>query len=664
VSERRQDNDNTSNEHVGRSADASDKRDVNVDEARSPHVEQFGPPGGGTTPTGGNPGTMRSSEATPHDESNVGTTCPHSEPTRESKKRLTPQRYLAALAGTPTPPTPGGVSAKANRPPKYTKRSSRDPDAPLPYFTKPDSLQPVPPHLLRRPRAEGDPTHTNFRSRATREAQENARAQARIPTPDQIPPSFDPEHVRQTIIALYRDDPVGFARDLLHVTPDEWQAEAMQSVARGERRLSVRAGHGVGKSAFCSWLVIWHAVTRFPQKTILTSPTLSQMEDGLVSELKSWFRKLPPEILSRFDIQSDRIIWRDAPEDSFISVRTASKERPEALAGIHREDGSVLIVCDEASAIPEAVFESASGSMSGKSAHTILISNPTRNSGLFFDTHHRLSDKAKEPVKASWRTMHISCLDSKRVEQDFVQQIIDMYGQASNAYHVRVLGEFALREDDVLIPAYLIDSAVGREITIDPGVPLVYGIDVGRFGNDRTVICKRQGNVVKEVKWWAKADLMESVAIISQEARSDRPSEICVDSIGIGAGVADRLRELGLPVRDVNVAESQAMNANAHRLRDDLWLQVKDWLNTMAVRLPDDERLKADLRAPTYSFSTTGKTVVESKDLMRRRKLPSPDHADALCLTFAGEAALIGGRTSAWSARGKGPLRRNLAGVV
>lgn len=478
---------------------------------------------------------------------------------------------------------------------------------------------------------------------------------ASVAQPPAGSPVDDAKAAWDLIMQAYGDKPVEFAIDIIGVTPDEWQAEAMVAIGTGTRRLSVRAGHGVGKSAFCAWLVIWHLVVKFPQKTVLTAPTQGQLFDALFAEVKSWMRKLPLPILDMFDIQSERIIYKAKPEDSFVSARTSSKERPEALAGVHSDLGSVLIIADEASAIPEEVFEAASGSMSGHNAHTILISNPTRNSGLFFDTHHKLAGRI-------WKTMHVSCLNSARVAKDFVEQIIATYGQESNQYRVRVLGEFSTREDDVLIPAELVDAAIARDIVLDQGQAIVYGLDVARFGDDRTVLLKRQGNVVTEIKWWNNTDLMQTVGRVRLEADADKPAEICVDSIGLGAGVADRLRELGYNVIDVNVAESAAMNPQAARLRDDLWLQIKDWLNTRAVKLPAVERLRQDLVAPTYSFNSTGKIVVEPKALMKRRRLPSPDYADALGLTFAGTAGLVGGRAVMW--RPGKSLRRNLAGVV
>lgn len=453
-------------------------------------------------------------------------------------------------------------------------------------------------------------------------------------------------------IERYENDPVGFVENVLEAKPLGWQKDFLNALARGERRISVRAGHGVGKSTACSWALIWHMTTRYPQKAVVTAPTSAQLFDALYSELKTWINKLPPVLRESFEVFSDRVVLRGAPESSFISARTSSSERPEALAGVHSEH--VLLVVDEASAVPEAVFEAAAGSMSGHSASTILISNPTRNSGLFYKTHHDLA--------SDWFRMHVSCLENPLVSSDFVAQIKATYGEESNAFRIRVLGEFALADDDTLIPAELVDGAIGRDISSSGADALVYGLDVARFGTDRTALVKRRGNVVLEVKSWGGLDTMQVVGAIVNEAKLDKPDEICVDTIGLGSGVADRLREMSFNVRDVNVAESSAMNPNANKLRDELWLAVKDWLATKAVKLPQDEQLRHELVAPRYSFTSSGKVVVESKDSMRKRRMRSPDLADALCLTFASNAAMVGGRALKW-VPGK-PLKRGIKGVV
>jgi phage terminase large subunit len=453
-------------------------------------------------------------------------------------------------------------------------------------------------------------------------------------------------------IALYRGDPVKFVRNVLGEKPLPWQEELLRKIASGRRRISVRAGHGVGKSTVCSWAIVWVMCTRFPQKCVMTAPTAGQLFDALFSELKAQVNKLPPVLRDSFDVLSDRISLKAAPESSFASARTSSSERPEALAGIHSEN--VLLIVDEASAVPEAVFEAAAGSMSGHSACTILIGNPTRNSGLFYRTHHELA--------SDWDTMHVSCLDIPLVSKDFVEQIKATYGEGSNAYRIRVLGDFAIADNDTLIAAELVDAAMSRDVTADVSDGMVYGLDVARFGTDRSALCKRKGNVVMEVKSWGGLDLMQLVGAVVNEARTDNPVEICVDTIGLGSGVADRLREMGYNVRDVNVAEASAMNPNANKLRDELWLSVKDWLATRTVKMPNEPTLRHELVAPRYSFTSAGKIVVESKDSMKKRGMRSPDLADALCLTFAGNAALVGGRATPW-VRGK-PIKRSIKGIV
>jgi hypothetical protein len=470
-------------------------------------------------------------------------------------------------------------------------------------------------------------------------------------------------------VATYRDRPVAFVEDLLiRNYPDfkieDWQKRFLKAVGRGERRISVRAGHGVGKSAACSWALIWFMFTRYPQKSICTAPTQSQLFDALFSEVKRWVNELPKFMRDQVEVYSDRIELKQSPENSFMSARTSSSERPEALAGVHSDH--VLLVVDEASAVPEAVFEAATGSMSSFNATMVLISNPTRNTGLFFKTHHQLSQ--------DWFRLHVSCLDSRLVPPDFIRQIRSTYGETSSAYHVRVLGDFAPREDDVLIPAELVDAAMNRDVVLDVGEPLVYGLDVARFGDDRTVLCKRQGNVVIEFRTWSGQDLMHTVGRVIHEVGVDGgtqdraglwkggPAEICVDSIGLGAGVADRLREQGFNVRDVNVSEVSALNPTAAKLRDELWLTLKDWLGKRSCRLPRSDELRGELVGPTYTFLSNGKIKVESKQDMKRRGLRSPDIADSLCLTFSGPAALVGGRGSFW-VKGK-CLQRNIRGVV
>ena len=151
---------------------------------------------------------------------------------------------------------------------------------------------------------------------------------------------------------------------------------------------------------------------------------------------------------------------------------------------------------------------------------------------------------------------------------------------------------------------------------------------------------KRQKNKLLEpVKSWNSTDLMATAGKIKAEYDATpydaRPSEILVDIIGLGAGVYDRCKELGLPVRGINVGEAAASRENCARLRDELWFKGREWFQDKACAIPNDDALIAELTAPTYSFTSTGKMVVESKADMKKRGLRSPDLADAFLLTFA-----------------------------
>lgn len=455
----------------------------------------------------------------------------------------------------------------------------------------------------------------------------------------------------------YRAEPVLFAREVLGVEPDPWQAELMMAVASGERRISVRSGHGVGKSTTVAILCLWYLLTRYPVKIVITAPTSAQLFDALFAEIKRWVNQLPPQLQELLNVKSDRIEIAAAPETGFISARTSRAESPEALQGIHADN--VLLVADEASGVPEAVFEAAAGSMSGDEACTILLGNPTRSSGFFFDTHNRLKDQ--------WWTRRVSCVDSPRVSAAYVEEMGLRYGPESNAYRVRVLGEFPLSDDDTVIPMHLIDSAMNRDVVEDEKAVSIWGLDVARFGTDRSALAKRRGQVITEVKKWAGLDLMQLTGAVVAEYNAQqhhmRPAEILVDSIGLGSGVVDRLRELGLPARGVNVSEAPSMKGTYQNLRAELWFGMKAWLEQRGCKLPKDEDLMAELAAPRFKFSSSGKMQVESKDDMRRRGLRSPDLADAVCLTMAADAAtaIYGvSSTGSWNK----PLKRGLKGVA
>lgn len=451
-------------------------------------------------------------------------------------------------------------------------------------------------------------------------------------------------------VLLYADRPAEFVEDLLNVEPQDWQRE-MMAAALQNRKLSLRSGHGLGKTACCSWLMIWYLLTRYPVKVVCTAPSASTLYDGLMAETKRWVKELPTPIRSLLEIKSDRIELASSPTEAFLSARTSRAESPESLAGIHSDHTMILV--DEASGVPEQVYEAAYGSMSGKNAVVILIGNPTRSSGYFYETHTRLRD--------SWWTKKVSCLDSPLVSPDFIAEMAEKYGEESNAFRVRVLGEFPLAEDDTLISLHSVEQASKRTVEQPENTPVVWGLDVARYGDDASVLCIRKGRHLIELQSWKKLSLMELSGRVLDLLNSadEPPDEILVDSIGLGAGVLDRLRELDISARGVNVSESPAMADRYANLRAELWDLTKSWFNE-EVQIPNDDSLIADLTAPRYSFNSSGKMLVESKAETKKRLGRSTDFADSLVLTFASSAA---GASGQYRRRSRG-RRRNVGGVV
>lgn len=434
------------------------------------------------------------------------------------------------------------------------------------------------------------------------------------------------------LIAKLAMDPVSFVRGIIGVEPEKWQREALEAV-RDNDRVAIRSGHGIGKTAFLSWLILWWLTTRTPARIACTANTASQLSDILWAEVQKWYRKLPEGFQSVLDVKNDRIDVVGA--DNFAVARTARRENPEALQGFHSPN--MLFLIDEASGVDDLIFEVGEGAMSTEGAKTVMTGNPTRTSGYFYEAFNKVRDR--------WYTMKVASTDSTQVGTNFIEDMKAKYGEESNIFRVRVLGEFPEADDDVVIPMYLLQSAVERNQEAAETTPTVWGLDVARFGSDRTALCKRKGNVITEpVKTWRNKDLMELCGIILNEYEttrwSDRPAEILVDSIGIGAGVVDRLMELDLPARGINVAESSAMRDKYSRLRDELWFSAKEWFESRDCMIPDQEELIADLSKPRFKFTSNGKLKVESKDEMRKRGMNSPDLADAFCLTFAGNASL------------------------
>ena len=437
-------------------------------------------------------------------------------------------------------------------------------------------------------------------------------------------------------ILRWKRNPNQFVTETLGATPETWQAEALQALA-DRRRVSIRSGHGVGKSTLDSWAILWFMSTHYPCKVPCSAPTLHQIKDVLWAELGTWWRKMPDGLQNQFNLRSSdqdmRFYLKDAPDESFAVGRTGRKDNPEALQGFHSPN--ILFILDEASGIDDVLFEVAGGALSTEDAYLLLTSNPTRTSGYFYDTHHKMRHR--------FHCMKVACEDSSQVSQRYIEDSKLEYGEESNVYLVRVMGEFPRADDDTIIPLDMVEAAVQRDVAAVRQLP-VWGVDVARFGNCRTALAKRKGNILMEpVKSWAMRDLMEVAGLImheySETPSDEMPHEILVDSVGLGAGVVDRCRELRLPVRGVNVGETASGKDRFTNLKAELWWRTREWFDARDCHIPDDSRLIGQLVEVKYKFTSSGKIQIETKEEIMKRKggdRSSPDEADAFVLTMAG----------------------------
>ncbi len=472
---------------------------------------------------------------------------------------------------------------------------------------------------------------------------------------------------------------VRFIQEVFGVTLDPWQIKVTEWVGNRERRISIRACHGPGKTFLAACLAWYHLVCLFPQHTVVTAPSRAQLEGALVKEMLTLATKLPQPIRDLFTVKKNRIELTAAPSESWFEARTARPETPEALQGVHCDGGYVFLIADEASGIDEAIFESATGSMAGHNTTTLLLSNPVRSTGFFFESH--------QPEQAHlWKTLRVQASDSPRIPESFAQEVADMYGEGSAAYRIRVLGEFPAADADTIIPWEFIQMAQQRDLETPPDLGMIWAVDVARFGGDSNVLLKRSKlHVDPQILQWQGVDLMQTAGRVKAEwdgtPPSQRPAEILIDEIGLGAGVVDRLRELNLPVRGINVSETASVSGKYMNLRTELWFKARDWLAGKNRKLPLLEEAKSPAQAQQrklhiqfakelallkYEFSSSGKLKAESKkDMKKRTKQPSPNLADAFVLSFASEPAslLHGSKNSmgAWNVPWNEPVSRNLA---
>lgn len=445
-------------------------------------------------------------------------------------------------------------------------------------------------------------------------------------------------------LEYYRTHPVEFVVDQIingrtnidgsNTIVHETQRRILEAAAAGQWPV-VPAGRGVGKTCVIAWLVLWWIYVHPTAKVIVNSVKKEQLADNLWPEIKRWL--FGSEIESDVQWEKTSVYLKNRPQQNFAVARTGAAT--EALQGYH--DDFLLVVIEEASAIDDESFDALMGSLTGVGGHNAIsmFGNPRRLSGPF-------ASLINKPY-GRFEVIHIPCIDLQgnvhpQVDPIFITRMKERYGEHSNQYRVHVLGLLPEQDDYAVIPLDWVVEATQHVKAPEPDrtYRIIWGVDVATTGADQSVIVKRQGPLVlSQPMRKSGMNTMQNVAWIEDEyartPKHNRPHRIYVDRIGVGAGVADRLEELGLPAEGIAVSRVAGNKDRFHRLRDELWWKCRLWFESRNAFIPDDEIFIKELSSPHYSIGT-GKVKVESKDELREREpqIGSPDSADALCLTF------------------------------
>jgi hypothetical protein len=436
-------------------------------------------------------------------------------------------------------------------------------------------------------------------------------------------------------IREWREKPVSMVRELFQVEPDTWQKEVLEAFP-GNQRGALKACKGPGKTAVLAWLGLNFLLTRPHPKVICSSITWDNLKDGLWTEMAKW-RAKSPLLTELFEYTGQRIFAKDHPETWWCSARGWARDgdansQAAAMAGIHGD--YVLMLLDEVGDYPEGVFVAAEAALStGVETKLWCAGNPTRTEGPLY--------RVCTVDRARWWVKEITGDPdnpdrAKRISVEWARHQIEMWGRDNPWVLVNVFGQFPPTQANKLVGPDEASTAAHRTVEEEQILyaPRVLGVDVARYGDDSSVLILRQGPVAYRPRVFRDLDIMALADQVVQAIQDWQVDGTFIDETGLGAGVVDRVRQLGYTVVGVNFGSTAMEKARFENRRTEMWWKMAQWVKGKGC-IPNYPELIAGLTAPSYGFSKNSRLVLESKEEMRRRGQPSPDEADALALTFA-----------------------------
>lgn len=484
--------------------------------------------------------------------------------------------------------------------------------------------------------------------------------------------SLSPDEI-MAMTAYWRAHPDVFYEDVLGVKAWAMQVEILKAVFE-HHEVTVASCHATGKSFNAARIAATFLMTHPGSIVITTAPTWRQVKDVIWRELNTAVGKARMPLGGRLH----KVDWEFDSDWYAIGLSTTE---PDKFQGYHADH--VLVIVDEAAGIEEPIFEGVRAITTNENAHILYIGNPTALDGTFYSSF-------RNPLT---KKFHISAFDTPNFTQNGIHNLDDLlaiftppagvealehiatiklplpypalisprwvyerfieWGTDSPMWQARVMGEFPSQAENTLIPLNLIEQAMDPDYRREHNWPVKdggtteYGVDVARFGSDRTVIAPKRGDYIDDLLTHSKLDTTATTDRIIATINPENPDvEIKVDDTGVGGGVTDQLNarkrrgnmERGwyYRVTAINFGSSAIDPDKFFNRRAEMYWALRDKFYAHQIALPNDWELANELASIRYSYTTKdNKIKIEGKDEVKKRVGKSPDKADAVVLACA-----------------------------
>lgn len=434
----------------------------------------------------------------------------------------------------------------------------------------------------------------------------------------------------------YGNDPALFAKEVIGITLSETQQiPAVMALANGKKKVAVKSGHGTGKSCLSAVVILWFLCTKPMARVIITAPSSNQLYNTMMSEIRLWYNNSILREFGLFYFTKDRVRLNHEEYSNNWFASAISVANPENISGTHAEN--VLAVVDEGAGVDTEIFVRLEGVLTTEGSYLLTCGNPSFDSGYFYDIFHN-PDYTKQ-----YDCFTFSCVDSPNVDLDWIEYMKDKYGEDSNIYKVRVLGEFAPLNEEVIIRREDVKKTIAREIEDDIEAPVFIGVDVSSGdSNDYSVICVRQG--YKELE---RVKLRVKLAELREEIKSYVHRYVCIaprvvvniDTTGLGYQLGQELDDFfwerrNVDVNKINFSFKAALHKIFGNVATEMFFMFKENIEEISLLNLPETTIEEDLGARRYGYDHSNRYLAERKKDFIKRFRRSPDEGDAVLLAF------------------------------